>query len=81
MQTTTRIRTRIARLSAACALTLTLGAATAAGPAMAITLAPGQATMSASVPDGGATTDGVTKPGGIHAVEDGAATNGAIQAV
>jgi len=73
------IRTRIARLTAASALALALGAG-AAGPALA-----SYQSWAGSVPpassvtfaaEDGASTDGVGRGSGINSVEDGATTDG-----
>ena len=67
------LRTRLARLAAASVLALGLGAL-AAGPALADKFVEVNDSVTLAVDDD-ASTDGIGRPGGVHSVEDGAATD------
>ena len=74
------IRTRIARLTAASALVLAMGAG-AAGPALATGTWAGSVPNSATVAvDDGASPETIGRGGGIRSVEDGAGTDALILA-
>lgn len=74
-------RTRIARLTTTCALTLTIAAASATPALATYNSWAGSTTPTTTSTEDDASTDGVGRPGGIRAIEDGAATDGQLAAI